>query len=186
MVGGLRKESLIGSNMNANQLTKLISSLGMAHDCLVENGTLPDKPLELLFEGEDTLGLDLEPGLELIFGSETTWLEEITIYITDGSITQPMPLFSFKDLPAPYDLASDQVQVQRIFGPPFSSSEPYTVKGTLYRIGASDRYQVDAKLHANSWVDFHYSRTLETERIQFSIMERESNVTELAPLGNTD
>lgn len=165
--------------MNANQITKLINSLGMAHDRLVNDGTIPDQPLELLFEGEETLGLDLEAGIELIFGSETTWLEEITIYITDGSVTRPLPLFAIENLPFPYDKARNQTQVHMELGNPIISSEPFTVKGTLYRVGASDRYQVHSKLHPCSWVEFHYNRDLDIERIQFSLMERESNIEDM-------
>lgn len=166
--------------MNANQITKLINSLGMAHDRLVKEGTIPDEPLSFLFEGEETLGLDLEPGLELVFGSDSLRLEEITFYFTDGSITHAAPMYLIDKLPIPYDKALNQELVHRAFGQPVSSSEPFTVKGTLYRIGASDRYQVEPSLHPNSWVEFHYTRELEVERIGFSIMETEPDSTEIA------
>ena len=164
--------------MNANQITKLINSLGMAHDHLVKDGTIPDKPLELLFEGDETLGLDLEPGLELVFSPGELRLEEITFYLTDGSITHPAPLYSIDKLPPPYNGTFNQESVVKALGKPLISAEPFTVKGTLYRIGASDRYQVETFLHPNSWVEFHYTRDLEVERIQFSIMGMDPDYSE--------
>ncbi|QBF24349.1 hypothetical protein EXN22_01135 [Pseudomonas tructae] len=58
-----------------------IARLGTHRDELVDQGILPDRPLDYLFYGHDTLSVVVEPGLELGFSASPEVLSCIHVTI---------------------------------------------------------------------------------------------------------
>lgn len=154
--------------MNNNDFANLISNLGSSHSTLIEKGLIPDKELVHLYEDEDTLELEIAPGVELVFYSETQRFEMITLSFKRAFNNVE---YSFKAiLPKPLDSVETQTEVHEQLGAPmFTKSQLDLFPTELY---GWDVYQLDSTLHPEAILDIQYNKEMLISNIHISLMDK--------------
>jgi hypothetical protein len=156
--------------MDSATLERCIHNLGSSYDLLVAIGVIPSRPLQNVYEGNESLVVDVEDGLELLFQAETKRLEEIVITLGAG-LGEDQPVYS-GEMPKRYSSLTTQANVLAILGPPLESRGRVEFPGTQITMGGWDTYQVPASLHEAVFVDFQYNEDLCIDRITFALIAR--------------
>lgn len=154
--------------MNNNYFANLISNMGSFHSALIDKGLIPDTELVHLYEDEDTLELEIAPGVELVFYAETKRFEMMTLSFKRAFNNVEI---SFKEiLPKPLDRVENQTDVYKELGTPmFTKSELELFPTELY---GWDVYQLDSSLHPEAILDIQYNKEMEISNIQISLMDK--------------
>lgn len=154
--------------MNNSDFANLISNMGSCHSALIEKGLIPDTELVHLYEDEDTLELQIAPGVELVFYSETQRFEMITLSFK-RRFNNVMSDFK-AILPKPLDSVENQTEVHKELGPPmFTKSELDLFPTELY---GWDVYQLDSGLHPEAILDIQYNKEMLISNILISLMDK--------------
>lgn len=154
--------------MNNNYFANIISNMGSSHSVLVDNGIIPDTELVHLYNDEDTLELEIAPGVELVFWSETRRFEMITLVFNRPS-NNVEPDFK-KILPNPLNDVINRLDVHKELGAPmFTKSEMDLFPTELY---GWDVYQLDAALHPEAILDIQYNKEMLISNIHISLMDK--------------
>ncbi|MFJ7315447.1 DUF6392 family protein [Pseudomonas sp. NPDC098747] len=156
--------------MKSTNLELLITKLGASHSNLISDGIVSNKPLERLYQDSDSLELEPEPGLELIFYSDTERFEAIQITL-GNNMGEKLEIYK-GELPEGYAIATNQSLVRAIFGTPFQTKGPMEIPGTDITIGAIDSYVLNPDLNGTAFVYFQYAPDLRVDRIEFSVFDR--------------
>lgn len=156
--------------MDSSTLERCIHNLGSSFDLLVAIGVIPNLPLQDVYEGKNSLVLEPEAGIELIFWPETKRLEEIQI-VLGKNMGKDTPVYS-GELPNQYAALTTQASVRSAFGKPLSSEGHLQLSGTQISLGGWDTYQVSGSLHEAAFVDFQYNEDLSVDRIIFALISR--------------
>lgn len=156
--------------MDSATLERCIHNLGSSYDLLVAIGVIPNLPLQNLYEDNNSLVIEPEAGLELIFCPETKRLEEIQIAL-GKNMGEDQPVYS-GEMPERYSSMTTQASVHSIFGSPLTSRGRLELPGTQITMGGWDTYQVPASLHEAVFVDFQYSENLRVDRITFALIAK--------------
>lgn len=154
--------------MNNNYFADIISNMGSFHSTLVEKGLIPDTDLVQLYEDEDTLELEIAPGVELVFYSETQRFEMITLSFKRSSNNVTA---DFKaSLPKPLDRVENKSEVHKELGAPmFTKSQLDLFPTELY---GWDVYQLDSSLHPEGILDIQYNKEMQISNIHISLMNK--------------
>lgn len=152
--------------MNSENMERLIKNLGCSYDHLITNSVIAKLPLQHLYD-EDSLEVDLVPGIELIFCPETLRFEVIYIALKNTD-TQDAKTYS-GDLPVPFKKLVNQKQVRETLGEPLFSKTAMELHGT--GLHGWDKYQLDPEWHHAALVEFQYIKEMMTSRILFSLMD---------------
>lgn len=154
--------------MNNNDFAKLISKMGSPHHVLVAENLIPATELKHLYEDEDTLELEIAPGIELVFWAETSRLEMIHINYERANVEGKYDLTAL--LPAPLNKARNENDVHIALGQPmFSKTERDLLQTELY---GWDIYQLDNSLHPEAVLDIQYNKFKNICNIQISLMDK--------------
>lgn len=156
--------------MDSATLDRCIQSLGSSYEQLVAMKVIPDLPLQNVYEGGDSLVVEPEAGIELIFWPATQRLEEIQITLGKNFGVEA-PVYA-GELPAPYFLATTRALVRATFGTPLRSEGRFELPGTQITLGGCDTYQAPATFHDAAFVDFQYDEALRVDRIAFALIDR--------------
>lgn len=154
--------------MNNNYFANLISNMGSSHSALIEKGLIPDTELVHLYEDDDTLELEIAPGVELVFYSETQRFEMITLSFTriSKNVTDDFKAF----LPKPLNRVESQTEVHKELGAPmFTKSQLDLFPTELY---GWDVYQLDSCLHPEAMLDIQYNKEMLISNILISLMDK--------------
>jgi hypothetical protein len=154
--------------MNNKDLITLISVMGCSHEEILRKKIIPEKKLTHLYEDQDTLELEIVPGFELVFYSETFCLEMISF---DFGLSEKNDDPRFKDLlPVPLNQFEYQKEVHQTLGDPLFSKTPLELMAT--HIYAWDIYQLDPTLHPEAILDIQYDKVMKIKTIQISLMAK--------------
>lgn len=154
--------------MNNSHLAKLISKLGYAHESLVREGLIPCAELVHLYEDEDSLELELTPGVEIVFWADTKIFEMIT-FSYSRALNKDEPEFR-SNLPTPLDKLKNQNDARILLGAPmFTKSKMDLMATELY---GWDVYQLNPSLHPEAILDIQYNKKMNIENILISLMEK--------------
>lgn len=156
--------------MNSAALERCIHNLGASYDLLVTIGVIPNLPLQNLYDGNESLVVDAEDGLELLFHIETKRLEEIVITLGMG-LGKDQPVY-LGEMPKRYSSMTTQANVHAILGQPLESRGRLDIPAHRITMGGWDTYQVPASLHEAVFVDFQYNEDLSIDRITFALIAR--------------
>ncbi|UVL81918.1 DUF6392 family protein [Pseudomonas sp. B21-028] len=151
------------------ELEALIGRIGSQYNILVREGVLSDQPLTEMFEEDDRLGLEPEPGLELEFWRETGKLE--TLFITLMRTTPSTKEYK-GELPAPYVSKMTQSDVHAIFGKPMASRGPTKMPLPIGGTGGWESYLLNPKLYPDKKVVFQYTQDMRVETLVFTLIDK--------------
>lgn len=154
--------------MNNNDFANLISNMGSSHSVLIEKGLIPDTELVHLYEDEDTMELEIAPGVELVFYSETKRFEMITLSFKRAfnNVTADFKAI----LPKPLHSVENQNEVYKELGNPmFTKSQLDLFPTELY---GWDVYQLDSRLHPEALLDIQYNKEMQISNILISLMDK--------------
>ena len=154
--------------MNNNYFANLISNMGSSHSALIEKGLIPETELVHLYEDGDTMELEIAPGVELVFYSETQRFEMITLSFKRSSNNVTA---DFKaSLPKPLERIENQTEVHKELGAPmFTKSQLDLFPTELY---GWDVYQLDSSLHPEGILDIQYNKEMQISNIHISLMNK--------------
>lgn len=154
--------------MNNNYFANIISNMGSSHSTLIEKGLIPDTELVHLYEDEDTMELEIAPGVELVFYSETKRFEMITLSFK-RAFNNVTPDFR-AILPKPLDSVENLNDAHKELGAPmFTKSQLDLFPTELY---GWDVYQLDPGLHPEALLDIQYNKEMEISNILISLMDK--------------
>lgn len=152
--------------MNSANMERLIKNLGCSYDHLIENQVISNHPLQSLYD-DDTLEIELVPGIELVFCPETLRFE--VIYITLKTSEQDANSYG-GILPPPFGGLVTQEQVRKALGEPIFSKRTIELQGT--GLSGWDTYQLKPEWHHAALVEFQYVKQMVISRILFSLIDR--------------
>ena len=154
--------------MNNNYFANMISNMGSSHNTLIEKGLIPDTDLLHLYDDEDTMELEIAPGVELVFYSETKRFEMITLSFKRASNNVTSDFKAI--LPKPLDSLENQSDAHKELGVPmFTKSQLDLFPTELY---GWDVYQLDPSLHPEALLDIQYNKEMEISNILISLMDK--------------
>lgn len=154
--------------MNDKNLEHLISKLGSSHQVLIAENLIPDTKLVKMYEDEDTLELEMAPGIELVFWAESLRLEMIHINFQRASTEDESHLSSL--LPSPLSTLKNESDVHNVLGKAmFSKSERELMQTELY---GWDTYQIDPSLHPEAILDIQYDKNRTICNMQISLIDK--------------
>lgn len=153
--------------MNSENMERLIKNLGCSYDHLITNKVIENHPLQSLYDDE-TLEIELVPGIELVFSPENLRFE--VLYITLKTDEQDANSYS-GSFPKPFDRLTTQEQVREALGAPIYSRKPIELQGT--GLSGWDTYQLPPVLHHAALVEFQYIKKMIISRILFSLINRD-------------
>lgn len=154
--------------MNNNYFANIISNMGSSHSTLIEKGLIPATELVHLYKDEDTMELEIAPGVELVFYSETQRFEMITLSFKRAfnNVTSEFKAI----LPKPLDSIENQNEVHKELGiPMFTKSQLDLFPTELY---GWDVYQLDSTLHPEALLDIQYNKEMSISNILISLMDK--------------
>jgi hypothetical protein len=154
--------------MNNKDLVNLIGKMGNTHKALLSEELIPDVELKHIYEDEDTLEIEIAPGVELVFCAENSCLEMITFCYEKASNPEN-PRFA-GILPNPLDKLVTQNDVHIALGEPmFSKNQMELFATDLY---GWDVYQLDKRLHTEALLDIQYNNKMLINNIHISLMDK--------------
>lgn len=136
--------------------------IGKHYSILVAEGVIPDKHLQLQFEGDDEPHMVIEDGLSLTF-SEGKVLQHVYVTLlrtVEGTKEYKGPL------PEPLVKQINQSWVREKFGAPIDSRGPVTLP-VLGRKGGWDAYSLDPKVYGAVRMIFQYTESQAVNVIHF-------------------
>jgi hypothetical protein len=155
--------------MRVAELEVLIERMGCQHEILVSEGILPDQSLTEMFEGDDRLGLETEPGIEMEFWRETRRLE--TLFVTLIRTTPSTKEYK-GELPALYMAQMTQSDVHAIFGKPMASRGPTKMPVPIGMTGGWDSYPLDPERYPGKKVIFQYTQDMRVKTLVFTLIDK--------------
>ncbi|MDD1016161.1 DUF6392 family protein [Pseudomonas rubra] len=114
-----------------------IARLGTHRDELVDQGILPDRPLDYLFYGHDTLSVVVEPGLELGFSASPEVLTCVHVTLLS---TLPNELPYGDKLPGRLQDVLTQKAAGNMLGAPYRSQPAVRMPLPLGETGGWDAF----------------------------------------------
>ncbi|MGM7284698.1 DUF6392 family protein [Pseudomonas guariconensis] len=147
-------------------MERLIKNLGCSYDHLIENNVIPNHPLQNLYD-DDSLEIELVPGIELVFCPETLRFE--VLYITLKTSEQEANSYD-GELPKPFDGLVTQEHVHHALGEPIFSKKTIELQGT--GLSGWDTYQLPPEWHHAGLVEFQYIKQMILSRLLFSLIDR--------------
>ncbi|RMO79704.1 Bacteriocin immunity protein [Pseudomonas syringae pv. philadelphi] len=159
---------MIDINMQNNNIISLIKNMGMSHKALMQEGLITDTNLSHLYESEETLELEIAPGIELVFWEETLCLEMITFSFA-RALNKADPVF-MGILPYPLDKIRNKRDARLLLGAPmFTKSQMDLFPTELY---GWDVYQLDSSLHPEAILDIQYNEDMLVSNILISLVDK--------------
>jgi hypothetical protein len=155
--------------MKAFELEVLIERIGSQHEILVNEGILPDQSLTEIFEGDDQLWLEPEPGIDLDFWRETGRFETLFVSLIR---TTPSTKEYKGELPAPYVSEMTQADVHAIFGEPMASKGPIKMPVPIGMTGGWESYPLDPELHPGKKIVFQYTQDMRVKTLVFTLIDK--------------
>jgi len=153
--------------MNTETIELLINKLGLPYDTLVNQGAIPNLPLQELYPGRDWLDIRLEPGLELTFWAESKKLEKLFI----GLLATPLEVSVYKGkLPQPFASISTQIDARKVLGEPIESKGPMNMPKPIGQTGGWDIFKLDATMYPNIKVVCQYDASLQIDTLVFMLI----------------
>jgi hypothetical protein len=154
--------------MNNNDLVNLIRKMGTSHQELVSEKLIPNTELKQLYEDEDTLEIEIAPGVELAFWSESLCLEMITFNF-ERALNKENPEF-MEMLPHPLNKLKSQSDVHLELGKPMISKTQLELSAiNLY---GWEIYQLDTNLHPEATLDIQYNKHMHIQNLIISLMDK--------------
>ncbi|MEB8059297.1 DUF6392 family protein [Pseudomonas fulva] len=146
-------------------MERLIKNLGCSYDHLIGNNVISNHPLQSLYDDE-TLEIELVPGIELVFCPETLRFE--LLYIT---LKTEQDANGYEgDLPSPFNGLVTQEEVHQALGKPIFSKKTIELQGT--GLSGWDTYQLPSEWHHAAIVEFQYVKKMILSKILFSLIDR--------------
>ncbi|KWS75360.1 bacteriocin immunity protein [Pseudomonas savastanoi pv. fraxini] len=154
--------------MQNNNIISLIKNMGISHKALMQEGLITDIKLSHLYESEETLELEIAPGVELVFWEETLCLEMITFSFA-RALNKADPEF-MGILPYPLGKIRNKKDVRLLLGAPmFTKSQMDLFPTELY---GWDVYQLDSSLHPEAILDIQYNEDMLVSNILISLVDK--------------
>lgn len=155
--------------MDTKEIEKLLRNLGYPYAALVSNNIIKPSEPKQLYEDDESLEIELNPDLELIFWAETMRLEMIIIKPT-GSSRAGKDYHTQKILPAPLNTITNQQDTHDLLGDPMYSKSQLELYGTeLY---GWDTYQLNTRLHPEALLDIQYNEEKNITNIIISLIDK--------------
>lgn len=156
--------------MNTEVVVSWIKGLGLFHDVLSANKTIPDQPLLEFYEGRDWLHIEPEPGVELSFWAESKRFEKLFFSLFDS--VDGTPIYS-GELPAPFSLKMKKADAIEMFGAPLETQGPVLMPKPVGQTGGWDSFVLDALIYPNIKVVFQYSAGFAVNTLVFALIEKD-------------
>lgn len=153
--------------MNSDTVERWIKGLGQPASTLAASHTIPDTPLQELFEGDDRPYINPTPGVDLIFDKQTQRLIEI-VFDLKPLTTSSQPYTGM--LPHPFSRNMTQTSVREVWGVPIRSLAPRKAPKPIGQAGGLDAYKADSWL-SDVEVIFTYNSHLEVATLAFLWIE---------------
>ncbi|MFS0825235.1 DUF6392 family protein [Pseudomonas phoenicis] len=141
-----------------------LQHLGKTHSELIQQGVLPDRPREILFDGFDAETCFPLPGVELEFSTDAarlTCIHANVISTFDGEPAYGGPL------PAPLQQVRTRQAAIDLLGAPLRSQSPFRLPKPIGRTGGWDTFSFDETYDPPTSVMFLYTPELNVSCLSF-------------------